>query len=174
MEKMGLRIRGLVKVGTESRISWSAPELSQWFPTVADLFRECFWVADNFDSTTFNGLVWDYSRETFENLVVEWQPNQNSSSPILFKPESMNIYYPYVHNDWICLYGIQAAQIKQVLARWHDDKIEDYLLQIADPFIRNADGGWWDIFTIHIETVRKRLASIENIKLVEVAISDWH
>ena len=139
MEQIGLRIHGVDDSGAEPRISWSAPGMSVWYPAVADLFRDRFWAADNFVSTPFN-IVYEYSEEALEDLVVEWSPHKYHSGPVLFKPESMNKYYPFVHNDWVYLYGIQESQIPHVLSRWHDKQIDEFLRKLPECPVRLRRG----------------------------------
>ena len=170
---MGLRIYSIDNSGFEPQIAWGGPSMSVWYPAVADLFNGHFWAADNAESTPFIDVTYEYSEETFDSLIVKGPPTEYSAGPILFKPEAMDRYYRFVRNDWIYLYGIAEVQTYQVLSQWRDEHINDFLLDIADPFIRNYDGGYWDLFTIHVETARQRLDSLNNLKVVDVALSDW-
>jgi len=147
-----------------------APKISEWYPEVNNIFIKKYWVATCFDCTPFGGVCYKYGEELMEQLIYQKPPSLYSQ--LIFKPEAMAMYYEFVHNDWVNLYGIDENKIGEVLQNWENNSLNNILLEMADPYIHNADGWWWDLFFSDIISVRRCLASNKQIKMEDISISE--
>ncbi len=163
MQSSGLRLVSRTHPG-------SCVLFSHWYPAVAPLFRGKFWVATNFDSSPFN--VWPEHGEAVRDSLQVPTGEVKQGGAILFYPRAMDEYFQFVHNDWVFLYGLEKDRVPEVLAHWREDSLDDFLGRVSEPFLRNMDGAWWDVFSSQCAAVRVALSGLPDVVVREVAFTD--
>jgi hypothetical protein len=132
---------------------------------LAARLRGLHWWTDRYESSPFGSFRFETEdgEERLDALIIVLpsQANEPYINGLLFRPGTLPDLARYLHNDWIDLVGIDAAEHDPVdaaerLLPLGGDATRAYFDQVArcaELFFRCVDGWYWEMFARDPEAV---------------------